>query len=451
MSGWGSDLDDLARAVAQLLVDGPAQRTALAEPGLVMAARNAVVSQTRVLIAAANQTRHPRLTPITARDLAVQPVTALVGALAQLPPAEGAAASAGVVSPLRAATPVDCGWYDAVRACICLESYVDALGRLPEECRWAVLRDLTDIAAALPELDADLAASLPPDHPALRQLSRGPQHDVLRLAARVASAHLDSRHAEVLPRSPVSVGLRHAPELRCPTGVRDLPAATQGLAAAVRQRGPSIAIDEIRSVVRMLRGGLEDVAAVLERPASPAMPWLETARAIRAALPFLEHLRRAPVATFTPVTMAFAAAARDITHTIDALAGVAHRIPPDAPRQQWERLIDPAIAWLQVTPDVISSTKAALDAGLAHRNLLVPANDYAFETHRLRWQVARHGWPGDDDVLGRATAARAAVQAAADTQPRVRRGSNPPARAAGTGRARTQLKAVLSGRTAPPH
>ncbi len=42
-------------------------------------------------------------------------------------------------------------------ATIGLEGYVDALNRLPDHHAWNVLRDLADVAAAIPYLDHDLS------------------------------------------------------------------------------------------------------------------------------------------------------------------------------------------------------------------------------------------------------------------------------------------------------
>jgi hypothetical protein len=257
VSRWGKDIDDLARAVAQLLVVAPAQPTPLADPDTAAAARNAVLAEVRTLIGAVTHSRHRPSAVITAGELATQPVAALVAALHQLQPAPGASDSAGVVVPASSATPVERLWHDAARSCICLQSYTDALDRLPEDTGWAVLRDLVDLASAIPDLDADLAASLPTNHPALPALGEGRSHQVGRLAAREATAHVGTRVEDGKPQTVALVAFRQRPALRPPRDVHDLPAATRLLATVINHRGENITVDEVRRVVRLLHGGLD--------------------------------------------------------------------------------------------------------------------------------------------------------------------------------------------------
>lgn len=77
----------------------------------------------------------------------------------------------------------------AARASVSLEGYLDGLGRLPDHHAWDVLRDLTDIAAALPYLDHDLSEAVLPlltsgeDFGVPYRMLTHAGHDALRLVS----------------------------------------------------------------------------------------------------------------------------------------------------------------------------------------------------------------------------------------------------------------------------
>ena len=58
--------------------------------------------------------------------------------------------------------PYEQRWRDAARASLGLEGWVEPLRLLPDRTSWWVLRDLADLAAAIPALDHDLAEAILP-------------------------------------------------------------------------------------------------------------------------------------------------------------------------------------------------------------------------------------------------------------------------------------------------
>ena len=99
---------------------------------------------------------------LTMSDLVQRPGQALHQALSELPRAApfGAVQLDGVVD--KTLPGYEQAWQRAAHATIGLEGFVEALGRLPDQHAWNVLRDLADFAAALPYLDYDLAEAMLP-------------------------------------------------------------------------------------------------------------------------------------------------------------------------------------------------------------------------------------------------------------------------------------------------
>jgi hypothetical protein len=231
MSGWGTSLDDLAGVVSQLLVIGPKQVEPLIDPAVAVGARNVVLAEVRALIVGVTETPPLLAQDVTAQDMADHPATALVAALGRLPPANGAASSPAARPLSSVATPVERLWRDAACACLALEAYSAAMHRLPDDVAWNVVRDLSDIATAFAYLDADLAELLPAGHRASAVLADGDSHGVLRVAAVEAQTRIDKHLAGVFPgdpgHRPLGSGMRFTP----PSGVSDLPAVTDEVAA----------------------------------------------------------------------------------------------------------------------------------------------------------------------------------------------------------------------------
>ncbi len=186
--GWGRHMDELAAAATTLLMHGAAPRQPLSDPHGALAARDTVLQQLRKLTGAVGDV--PQFTEVrdlTLADVVHRPAHALHHALSGLPRALpfGAAELAG--ADLHRLPPYEQAWQRAAGATIGLEGYLGVLGQLPDATAWQVLRDLTDVAAALPYLDHDLSEALLPELVPGRDLDvpyrmlTHPGHDALRV------------------------------------------------------------------------------------------------------------------------------------------------------------------------------------------------------------------------------------------------------------------------------
>src|SRR5664280_125621 len=119
---------------------------------------------------------------------------------------------------------------------------------------WSALRDVAELAAVVPLLDADLAGRLPAAWvEARRQLADPVTHGLVRLAADELGTKLRGRsqepYLEQLDRTPAR-----------PTLLRDpaqLPEGMRRLAAVLDDVGPAVAAADVRSVTRLLALGVE--------------------------------------------------------------------------------------------------------------------------------------------------------------------------------------------------
>jgi hypothetical protein len=451
MSGWGTALDDLARVVSHLLIVSPSQVDPLVDPAVAVGSRNVVLAEVRTLIGAVTETPLLPARDVTAQDMAYHPATALVAALGRLPPANGAAPSPAT-RPLRsAATPVERLWHDAACACLALEAYSGAIRRLPDDVAWKVVRDLSDIATAFAYLDADLAELLPAGHPASAVLADGNSHGVLRVAAVEAQTRIDQHLAGAAPRDPEHrtgiAGTRLTPL----NGVSDLPAVTDQLAMGIARRSSDLSIDEVRGVARLLHGGFDNVAVILERPPSAVDDWKRAAAALRLGMPAFDLLRRLPAATLLPATFAIPAVLRSIRVQLDALLGVAHRLSLDAPSDQWQRLVGPAVNWVAATPGLMNATAASLHAAISASKILVPADPQPDNAH-LQWVPAQLGHGSAQELLRRAASALIQTRNAVAALPQVSHADTTVAERSirhQAGLARAELQTVLRRRVPP--
>jgi hypothetical protein len=451
MSGWGNAIDDLAGVVSQLLVVGPKHVEPLIDPAVAVGARNVVLAEVRALIIGVTGTPPLPAQDVTAQDLADHPATALVAALGRLPPANGAAPSPAARPLSPAATPVERLWHDAACACLGLECYSGAMRRLPDDVAWKVVRDLSDIASAFVYLDADLAELLPAGHRASAVLADGYSHGVLRVAAVEAQTRIDQHLAGVFPRDPAHRPLGSGMRLTPPSGVSDLPAVTDEVAAGIGRRSVDLSIDEVRAVARLLHGGFDNVAVILERPPGASDGWKRAAAALREGMPTFDRLRRLPAATLLPATFAIPAALRGIRVQLDALLGVAHRLGLDAPFDQWQRLVGPAVKWVAATPGLMNATAASIHAAISAGKILVPADPQPENAH-LRWVPAQLGHAGAQELLRRAASALTETRNAVAALPQVAHHDAAVAEQSvqhQAGLARAELQTVLRGRIPP--
>ncbi len=190
MSGWAQHIDDLAAAAAALLVEGSARPHPLVDPRAALAARDAVLIELRALVGAVSDVpRIGEVRELTVFDIVHRSGQALHQALSELPRAVPFGAVEPGASDDGKLPAYEQFWRHAAHATIGLEGYVDALNRLPDHHAWNVLRDLADVAAAIPYLDHDLSEALRAELTAGEDLNASyvllthPGHDALRLAA----------------------------------------------------------------------------------------------------------------------------------------------------------------------------------------------------------------------------------------------------------------------------
>lgn len=110
----------------------------------------------------------------------------------------------------------------------------------------------------------------------------------------------------------------------------DLPAATAHLSALLTARGPAVTVAEVRAASRALLDGTDLTARVLTGNAHPvAGNPAEAARHLTAALPHLQRLLHAQVATLTPPAPAVLLLAQQIRDRLAAAAGLTRRLERD--------------------------------------------------------------------------------------------------------------------------
>jgi len=156
-----------------------------------------------------------------------------------------------------------------------------------------LLRDLTDLAAALPALDHGLSEAILPwlrageDLAVPYAMPTHPAHD----AVRVGTTEIRAR-VPAAPPSPVG-------KVALPTvmGAGDLDKAMDGYVRTVLDRAGELSIGDMRSVTRLLQFGGLDAATVLRRCAQ-AVPGAEcAAHGLRTVAELAAELRAAPAKT----------------------------------------------------------------------------------------------------------------------------------------------------------
>ncbi len=163
VSRWSQNIDDLAGAVADLLTDTSRRTTPLTDAAGTLACRDAVVAGLRQLAGAvADMPPAAQARPLEMFDVTNRPAQALQQALSELPRASEIGAANASTYFEKGLPPYEQRWRDAARAAVGLETFVEALDRVPDHDCWSVLRDLADLAAAIPALDHDLSEALLP-------------------------------------------------------------------------------------------------------------------------------------------------------------------------------------------------------------------------------------------------------------------------------------------------
>jgi hypothetical protein len=421
VSGWGRHLEDLAAAVTDLLVDGVVPDSPLADPPAALAARDIVLVELRELIGAvADVPQFAEVRPLTLHDAVHRPAQALHQALSELPRAgtfgdvELAAVDDKTLSGYEQA------WQRAARASLSLEGYLDGLGRLPDQHAWDVLRELTDLAAALPYLDHDLSEGVLPrlkageDFGVQYRMLAHAGHDALRLVTREVQARVPaaeragrtaihpSQPAQRAVRAGVQALAQPAPRpprrdparptaVRGPDGAGELSAAMTRYTHAVSVRGAHLSVPDLRAVTRLLEMGCAHTSRVLDRVAPAVAGAADAAAGLRAVAPLSEALRDVPAKSMTPPHLDLLREGTELQLRMAALAGQALRLPGGAAEHDLRRLAVPALEFAQHVPALAGALDLSVREAVAAKLMLIPGVADPRSSTATSWVTATMG------------------------------------------------------------
>jgi len=452
---YTEDMTCLARAVAALTTHpGPPERwpalSELERPA-ALAARDAVVRELRDL------TRLVLRRPAPARaDLSlvtVSPAQALRVALDAVPMATGS--DTALTDTLTVAGgPLTSAWQAAARAAVALEAYHGQIvAGLPDDDAWTLTRDLADLALAVPHLDADLAAALPPgDEQTPRLLLDPAGHGLIRLAA-------TELQAQTVDLAPAAAHLASAAPGRpgMVRNVAELPAATRHLTALLTARGPALTAVESRAVARTLAAGAHLTARILDRTHPQHPDGSAAAVNLRAAAAHLQQVANAKVATLRPPAPAVLFLTQQIGQRLTAARDLTDQLPrtPGSPSAV-DVIVPPLLSWAGEAGATMATLADCLQAAADTGQLLVPRQDTGRgRTQHYLWLPASRHTTAPDPVVSHA---RAAVDALAAAEQRIatatgeltaadRRQAATRNAVAAAGTAFTELRSALDART----
>jgi hypothetical protein len=351
--------------------------------------------------------------------------------------------------------PLTRGWQDAARAAVTLEAYHHALTeKLTATDAWIAVRDVAEVAAALPYLDADLVAALPVGDAARAVLLEPAAHGLVRLAAE----QLRGQTAD-LPSWIVNVVRPEQPRVRPVRTVGELPNATRHLAALVAGRGADLTALEARAVARALTEGVDLTTRVLT-----AAPNGEPAAALAAtgqlsgALSGLQQIVHGQLATLTPPEPAVLFLAhqirerlRVVTRLVDQLQ---HETSPRSATDGLRRVAATMSQWADEAIIAATDLRDSLHAAATGGRLLMPREDLPRGANgRYLWVSVPPKTAGTHPVVAAATHAAAALSAGREQLapvvgafPRGDRAATAPRRGALTSAARDQLRVAVRRR-----
>ena len=494
MSGWGRSLDDLAAAVTELLVDGVVPDSPLADPPAALAARDTVLVELRELIGAvADVPQFAEVRPLTLHDAVHRPAQALHQALSELPRAGTfGAVERGAVDD-KTLPAYEQAWQRAAWASLSLEGYLGGLGRLPAEHAWGVLRDLTDLVAALPYLDHDLSEALLPrlkigeDVGVQYGLLTHAGHDALRLVAgevraRVPAAEPPRRTAahpsqpaqraahpsvralaQPAPRPPRTNAALPATAVRGPGFAGELSEAMIRYAHAVSARSAHLSVPDLRAVTRLLEMGSAHASSVLDRVAPAVDGAADAAVGLRAVATLSQALRDVPAKSMTPPHLNLLRQGTELQLPMAALAGQALRLPGGAAEHDLRRLAVPALEFAQHVPALAAALDLSVREAVAAKLMLIPGVADPRSNTATTWVTATMG-PQRDGPPAVVTAAGKLSVTARRVAPALRRAGEDLLRSAtvprtpgqqamiaarrSAGAARVELRQALADRTA---
>lgn len=418
MTGWGQHIDDLAAAVADLLTDTSVRISPLTDASGTFACRDAVVVQLRQLVGSLADTppvAQVRLLQLF--DVTHRPAQALHQALAELPRA-GRFGAADLNTYLeKGLPPFEQRWRDAARAALGLESYVDVLGRVPDHHSWDVLRDLADLAAALPALDHDLSEAILPwlksgegDLAVPYTMLTHPAHD----SVRVCTTEIRSRVPAVPPST------RSAPLRPAVLGGGELDKAMGRYVRTVLDRSGQFSIGDLRAVSRLLQFGATFAAVALER-AQQAVPGAEVAAAgLSQVAPLAEQLRDSPARTLGPERLDVLRDSSELLARMNALATQERALPGGASDTALRRLAAPALEFAKHVPNLARALEVGVRESLAGGLMLVPSAADKTNKSSLLWVPSRESGGGRDSTPVVQQHASALARAAEGVSPGVR-------------------------------
>ena len=458
MTGWGQHLDDLAAATAGLLQADVVRTVPLTDTRGTLASRDALVAQLRELVGAVTDVPKVAVArPMTVFDITQRPGQALHQALSELPRSTDFGNTETDFYFTKNLPPYEQLWRDVARACVGLEGFVDGVAKLGEEHAWGVLRDVTDLAAALPALDHGLSEAILPwlkggeDLGVPYLMLTHPAHD----AVRVCTTEIRAR----VPADPPS-SARKVPQ---PTvmGAGDLDKAMGRYVRTVLDRARELSIGDMRAVTRLLQFGGLDAAVVLQR-AGQAVPGAESAaHGLRTVAELSAELREAPAKTLGPERLAVLRDSGDLQRQVRALAVHERNLPGAASDADLRRLAAPALEFAKHVENLTRALEIGVREALADGLMLIPsAADKTNQTALLWVPYGRGSGPGSVDeapvVQQRASALAKAGESVAGgvwtaqadigchQPPAVDRTSTAAATArAQAGAARAQLRAAL--------
>lgn len=384
MTGWAQNIDDLAGAVADLLTDTSVRTSPLTDAAAALACRDAVVVGLRQLVGSvADMPPVAQARPLQMFDVINRPAQALQQALAELPRASQFGASDASIYLEKGLAPYEQRWRDAARASLGLEGWVEPLRLLPDRTSWWVLRDLADLAAAIPALDHDLAEAILPwlkggqDLAVSYAMLTHPAHD----AVRVCSTEIRSRVPAVPPSS------TPAPLVPAVLGTGELDQAMDRYVRTVLDRGPELSIGDMRAVTRLMHLGGTHAAVALER-AQQAVPGADVAAAaLRQVAPLAVQLRDSPTKTLTigPQRLDVLRGSSELMARMAALAIQEHALPGGASDTALRRLAAPALEFAKHVPNLARALEIGVRESLAGGLMLVPSAADKSNTSNLLW------------------------------------------------------------------
>lgn len=388
VTGWGQDLDDLAGAVADLLTDTSVRTSPLTDVAATLACRDAVVVGLRQLVGSvADMPPVARARPLQLFDVTSRPAQAVQQALAELPQASQFGTANVDTYFEKGLPPYEQRWRDAARSAVELESFVEALGRVPDRHSWSVLRDLADLAAAIPALDHDLSEALLPwltggaDLAVPYAMLTHPGHD----AVRVCSTEIRSRVPAVPPST------TPPPSVPSALGTGGLDKAMDRYVRTVLDRSSELSIGDLRAVSRLLQLGGTHAAVALER-AQQAVPGADVAAAaLRQVAPLAERLRDSPAKTLGPERLDVLRGSAELLVRMGALATQERALPARAGDTASRRLAAPALEFAKYVPNLARAVEIGVRESLAGGLMLVPSAADKNNTSKLLWVPASRG------------------------------------------------------------